>query len=91
MELSATMTEGAESCEVTVELAHSRGASATSTVPCRSTVDVADLGELIVRIIEVTAASPAWRDRGQLARGFAEEVAKMLVTLDDQFRLKCRT
>jgi len=85
------MTEGAESCEVTVPLAHSRGASAPFTVPSRSTVDVGDLGELIVRIIVATAASPAWRDRVRLAGGFAEDVAKMLVKLDDQFRLKCRT
>jgi hypothetical protein len=73
--MTATMMEGAESCGVTVELADARGPSATSTVPCRSTVDV---GDLIIRIIEAAAASPTWRNRVQLAKGFAEDVARML-------------
>lgn len=75
------MAEGAESRGVTAPLAHARGASAPSTVPCRSTVEVGDRGELIVRIIEATAASPAWRDRVQLAKGFAEDVALGLAEL----------
>jgi len=73
------MCEGAESCGVAVPLAHARGSSTTSTVPSRSTVEVGDLGELIVRIIEAAAGSPAWRDRVQLAIGFAEDVARMFV------------
>ena len=56
----------------------------TSTVPCRSAVEVGDLGELGVRIIEATAASPAWRDHVRLAQGFAEDVARRLLDLDGQ-------
>lgn len=78
------MTEGAESRGLTAPLAHARGASAPSTVPCRSTVEVGDLGEVVVRIIEATAASPVWRDRVRLANGFAAEVARRLVELDGE-------
>lgn len=74
------MTEGAESCEVTVPLAHPRGPSTTSTVPCRSTVEADDL---VVRIIEAAGASPTWRIRVQLAKGFAEYVATMLAEFDE--------
>lgn len=73
------MCEGAESRGVAVPLAHSRGSSATSTVLRRSTGEVGDLGELIVRIIEAAAVTPTWRDRVQLATGFAEDVARRLL------------
>ncbi len=82
--MTATIVEDAESCGVTVPLAHARGASVPSTVPWRSTVELGEVGELIVRIIEATAGNPAWRDRVQLAKGFAEDVARMLAELDGQ-------
>lgn len=78
------MLESAESCGVTVPLADSRGASAPSTVLRRSTVELGDVGELIVRIIEATAASPSWCVRVQLAKGFAEDVARRLAELDGE-------
>jgi hypothetical protein len=37
-----------------------------------------------VRIIEATATSPAWRDRVQLAKGFAEAIARILAELDGE-------
>ena len=60
------------------------------TRPCRSTVEDRGFGELVVRIIESAAESPAWRDRVRLAWGFAEDVARRLlegtIRVDDHRR-----
>jgi hypothetical protein len=44
---------------------------------------VVGLRELVVQAVDAVAASPDWRDRVQLARRFAEDVATLLAELDE--------
>lgn len=77
--MTATVLLGAATARDAATNPNSRESTRTTAVASRATALARDVLERIVFVMNLQAVNGQWRDRVQLAPGFAEDVARNVV------------